>query len=40
MVIAGIPERSRNTWREPKYRKEVGIHGWSRSTDKKKEYME
>ena len=35
MEIAGISERSRNTWREQKYREEVGIHGLTRNTWKK-----
>jgi hypothetical protein len=30
-----IPGRSRNIWRKQKYRKEVGIHGLSRNTEKK-----
>jgi hypothetical protein len=30
-----ISGRSRNTWREQKYREEVGIHGGSRNTGKK-----
>jgi hypothetical protein len=32
MEGAEIPGRSRNTWREQKYREEVGIHGLTRNT--------
>jgi hypothetical protein len=29
--LPGISGRSKNTWREQKYRKEVGIYGLSRN---------
>ena len=35
MEGAEIPGRSRNIWREQKYREEGGIHVWSRNTGKK-----
>jgi hypothetical protein len=35
MEIAGIPERSRYTWREQIYWEEVGIHEGSRNIGKK-----
>jgi len=35
MEIAGIPERSRYTWREQKYWEEIGIYGVNKNTGKK-----
>jgi hypothetical protein len=35
MEGAEISRRSRNTWREQKYRDELGIHGESRNTGRK-----
>jgi len=35
MEGAEISRRSRNTWREPKYREEVGIYGVSRNIEEK-----
>ena len=35
MEGAEISRRSRNTWRQPKYREEVGIYGVSRNTEEK-----
>jgi hypothetical protein len=38
MEGAEISRRSRNTWRQPKYREEVGIYEVSRTTGKKSEF--
>jgi hypothetical protein len=40
MEVAEIQRTSKNIWSNQEFREEVGIHGGSRNTGKKKEYME